>query len=674
MMLRIGRGEDYLLTATDKWQIQTLQEAGILLEDIQAEIAKKTRLQEQEIKEAMEEAGVKAIDYDNEVYESVGLSPKPLEQSPNLIRIMQRNYLATMGEWKNFTRTIAEESQQTFINACDIAYNHVITGSLSYTEAVKEAVNSIVNTGVEVIYPSGHKDTIETATLRCVRTGVSQASSQIGIARMDEMGVDKVLISSHLGARPTHQVWQGKVFTKEQLYSTDEGMPAYGTVTGLCGANCRHNISPYIEGMSNPFEHFDSEENLKMYEKEQRQRLLERRIRDTKREVLGLKEAMDKCQDEFAKREFERMYMRKSALLSKQNQAYNDYCETNGMKKLNDRISIARWDRKQAASARGAAQRWNKEHGGSVARKPLSLTDLEKQFQDLTEGYSYDDFINDFGTIENGFEGASNEDIKRAKEIAEKIEALKNKGELSSTGIIKVKTVDEAREALVNTVGFKNVESISGIDEELFVDSANQVLKLENKFGAIHQTDSYLKLGNMNGAIAGVEAPANNTSQSLILDKLSYKNKDSFIEMIGKRVNDKFFMPCNSDDFVIYSITHEYGHMIQNSVLKKYMNSLGFTGENTAKFINKTAKTNTARFKWFTDARKHIQKQCYDEIIAIAKEKNPLFVLEDNISGYGKTNKAEFFAEVFANSQLSKPNELGNAMNEWLERKGLIIK
>ena len=368
MMLRIGRGEEYLLTATDKWQIETLQEAGILLEDIQAEIARKTRLQEQEIKEAMEEAGVKAIDYDNSVYESVGLSPKPLEQSPNLIRIMQRNYLAMLGDWNNFVRTFAEVSQQTFINACDIAYNHVLTGSLSYTEAVKEAVNSIASNGVKVVWErldeNGkpyvyHTDTIETATLRYVRTGLSQASSQIGLARMDEMGVDKVLISSHLGARPTHQVWQGKVFTKEQLYSTDEGMPAYGTVTGLCGANCRHNISPYIEGMSNPFEHFDSEENLKMYEKEQRQRLLERRIRDTKREVLGLKEAMDKCQDEFAKSEFERMYIRKSALLSKQNQAYNDYCETNGMKKLNDRISIAKWDRKQAASARGAAQRWN---------------------------------------------------------------------------------------------------------------------------------------------------------------------------------------------------------------------------------------------------------------------------------------------------------------------------
>lgn len=380
MMLRIGRGEEYLLTATDKWQIQTLQEAGFLLEDIQAEIARKTRLQEQEVKEAMEEAGVKSINYDNSIYESVGLSPKPLEQSPNLIRIMQRNYVATMGIFNNFTRTIAEESQRAFISAMDSAYTNVITGSLSYTEAVKEAVNSIVSHGVEVKYDSGHVDTIETATLRCVRTGVSQASAQIGIARMKEMSAGLVITSSHLGARPSHQVWQGQVFSIDWLkinkiyplpdIQTPENLGAeeypdfvestrIGKVDGLCGANCRHSFSVYYEGMSNPFEQFDSKENLEMYEKEQRQRLLERRIRDTKREVLGLRESIDSCESELLKKELEQLYQRKSALLSKQNQAYTDYCEQNGMKKLNDRIAIAKWDRKQAAKARGAAQKYN---------------------------------------------------------------------------------------------------------------------------------------------------------------------------------------------------------------------------------------------------------------------------------------------------------------------------
>lgn len=363
IMLRIGRGEDYLLTATDKWQIENLQQAGYLLEDIQKDIAKATKLQQTEIAEAMEGAGVKALDYDDKIYQAAGLSPTPLTQSPELIRHMQRNYRATLGEWSNFTRTTAEQAQRLFINELDRAYTLVSTGALSYTAAVKEVVNNIVSNGVEVTYPTGHKDTIETATLRAVRTGVSQATAQIQLARMEEMECDKVIISSHLGARPSHQVWQGKVFTVEEMRSTNDGMPAYGTVGGLCGANCRHNFSPWFDGMENPFKEYDSEKNLEQYEKEQRQRTLERRIRNTKRDVMGKKAAVDSCKDEKLKFELDLEYQKKAALLTKQNKAYADYCAENGLRPLSDRIQVAQWDRKQAAAARGAAKRYENAKG-----------------------------------------------------------------------------------------------------------------------------------------------------------------------------------------------------------------------------------------------------------------------------------------------------------------------
>ena len=361
IMLRIGRGEDYLLTATDKWAIENLQQAGYLLEDIQKEIAKSTKLQQSEIAEAMEDAGVKALDYDDKIYQQVGLSPTALPQSPELVRLMQRNYDATMGEWTNFTRTTAEQSQRMFLSELDRAYTLVSTGALSYTEAVREIVNRIVSDGVKVIYPTGHEDTVETATLRAVRTGISQATGQIQIARMDEMGVDLVITSSHLGARPSHQIWQGQVFSRSgrSEYPPFEQSTGYGTVSGLCGANCRHSFSPYFEGMDNPFEQYDSEENLKAYEKQQYQRTLERRIRKSKREVMGLKESVDNCKDDKLKFDLDMDYQRKSALLAKQNKAYREYCERNNLKPLSDRIQIAKWDREQAASARGAAQRYN---------------------------------------------------------------------------------------------------------------------------------------------------------------------------------------------------------------------------------------------------------------------------------------------------------------------------
>ena len=125
----------------------------------------------------------------------------------------------------------------------------------------------------------------------------------------------------------------------------------------------RHSFSPYFEGMDNPFEQFDSEENRIQYEKEQRQRTLERRIRDTKRDVMAKKEAVDSCKDDNLKFELDMEYQRKAALLKKQNAAYKDYCERNNLRPLADRIQIAKWDRQQSASARGAAKRYENAKG-----------------------------------------------------------------------------------------------------------------------------------------------------------------------------------------------------------------------------------------------------------------------------------------------------------------------
>lgn len=366
IMIRLNRGEEYLLTSLDKWQIEVLQEAGYLFEDIQKEIEKRTGEQAQEIAEAFEDAGVKNLEWDDKIYRAAGLSPVPLWESPYMIRLMQRTYEATMGEWKNFTHTTAKKAQSDFIQALDEMYVKVTSGSVSYSQGFLECVEKIAEKGVKVEFP-GRTDTIETSALRCVRTGISQMSGQITSERMKEMDWDIVLVSSHLGARVTkvndytnHSWWQGQFYS---LSGTDSRFPPYsvcgeGKVQGIHGANCRHSKGPG-DGVHNPFDDYDSEENLKAYEIQQRQRLLERRIRKTKRETMNLKTGVDLCKDEKVKFELDIVYQRKAALLQKQNQAYKDYCKENNLKELHERIAIARWDRRQAAAARGAAQRYN---------------------------------------------------------------------------------------------------------------------------------------------------------------------------------------------------------------------------------------------------------------------------------------------------------------------------
>ena len=93
-----------------------------MLEDILAELSRYTKREQQELLEAFEDAGITAMEYDDKVYKAAGLSPVPLEQSPAMIRLMERNMLATMGEWKNFTRTTASAAQRLYIEQCDLAY------------------------------------------------------------------------------------------------------------------------------------------------------------------------------------------------------------------------------------------------------------------------------------------------------------------------------------------------------------------------------------------------------------------------------------------------------------------------------------------------------------------------------------------------------------------------
>lgn len=375
MMARIGRGEDYLLTATDKWQIMVLQDAGELLSDIQKEIADKTKKQLPEIKAAFQDAGIEALKLDHAVYEAVGLNPPPLMQSPALIRILERDYAATEKMWRNFTRTTAEESQRIFINEMDNAYRNVVSGAVSYTEAVRDVLNKVTENGVKVTYPTQRKLSIEAATMMIVRTGIGQAAADISIKRMEEMEWDTILVSAHVGARtgdggmnPTnHLWWQGRFYSrtgKDKRYPDFRKTTGYGTGEGLCGWNCRHSFGTG-DGINNPFD-IDSikkADNYKAESLQKRQRILERRIRNSKGDLQNIQTAIDSCRDEKLKFELQNKYDRKADTLARQKKEYSKFCKVNDLKEYAERLKVANWHRSESVKAMQGAKRYQAAKG-----------------------------------------------------------------------------------------------------------------------------------------------------------------------------------------------------------------------------------------------------------------------------------------------------------------------
>lgn len=126
------------------------------------------------------------------------------------------------------------------------------------------------------------------------------------LARMEEMDCEFVEVTAHEGARPTHAVWQGRVYHRGgavvhdgERYEDFETATGYGTGPGLCGWNCRHNFYPFYPGIS--VRNYTDERLAELdarnipyggglytrYEITQMQRALERRVRKYKRRYLA---------------------------------------------------------------------------------------------------------------------------------------------------------------------------------------------------------------------------------------------------------------------------------------------------------------------------------------------------------------------------------------------------
>lgn len=170
------------------------------------------------------------------------------------------------------------------------------------TRAVMErGVTRLANSGLETIdYISGTKTTIDAALRRHIVSQANQARNRLLMQRMDEWEWDLVFVDAHFGARPSHAEWQGKVYSRSGRsteYPPLVESTGYGTVTGLCGANCYHYMTPYVPGYSQlPDMDYSEQERItgmtsdEYYAATQKQRRYERLIRAQKREISYLQE------------------------------------------------------------------------------------------------------------------------------------------------------------------------------------------------------------------------------------------------------------------------------------------------------------------------------------------------------------------------------------------------
>lgn len=302
------------ITSTADWQINRLVMMGATTEEIEREIKKRLNISYQEVFKLYD----KVIDWEyvrnKDIYEQVNSRFVPYEENRELQQLTKAIIAQTNEELKNISQSLGyaikmngkvvftplSEYYQKYV---DTACIEVATGAVDYNTAIRKTVKQMSDSGMRyggVNYPSGYSTLIDVAARRAIMTGVSHLSNYIAQDNAKKLGTDYFEVEWHAGARPTHQAWQGKVYSSSELVT----ICGLGTGEGLNGWNCYHTYYPFIPGISErnwtdeELEQKNQEENsphewggreYTYYELSQKQRQMERDMRAQREYIQGLK-------------------------------------------------------------------------------------------------------------------------------------------------------------------------------------------------------------------------------------------------------------------------------------------------------------------------------------------------------------------------------------------------
>ena len=363
-----------MLTPTAEWQLIKANQLTMSSQEVKRRIAAKLKVSEKTVKELYTDAVRTAIREDEKIYKFAMadgiLSGDYREKLTNYTRsaafskALKKGLKNTNGLMRNLTNSAATAANRQLSDALDLAYLEVTSGAFTPQEAQFRAVKKLGADGIKCVsYKSGRTDQLDVAVRRAVVTGIGKTCGDLQLDLANEMDCNLVEVSSHLGARPFHAEWQGRI------YSLVKGHPkypyfydatGYGTGDGLCGWNCRHSFFPYFEGLSAPANEpeFSRSENEQVYRDTQKQRSYERAIRKSKRELAALDGARSAENDPIAKAKYDREFARKSATLKRREAALAEHLKATGLLPDNSRVRVDGFGKSVSQKAVHAAKKY----------------------------------------------------------------------------------------------------------------------------------------------------------------------------------------------------------------------------------------------------------------------------------------------------------------------------
>ena len=383
LMTSIARqlGKNMELTDTAEWQIQKLAQLGELNSRNIRTIAERTSDCPEIYYQAVVDAASQAMADADRLFsaaitaEELGIPTEYLASVSmmNRLQIYQEqakdlfNLTNTTMAYKardaytgivNKVITLANDEEYMQILSKNTA--SVVTGIQSRQAALRQCLSEFASKGMPgFVDKAGREWAPESYINMNIRTTVSNVANQAQFARMDDYGNDLIEVSSHVGARPKCAPYQGRIYSRsgrsgftEDLHGNKIpfapwGSTSYGDPGGLLGVNCGHQVYPFFPGLSRQtYEPYDKDQNDAAYKQGQKQRTLERKVRESKRECAMLEAVGD--QEGFEK----------AAVKLKQRQdTLKQFTEETGRTFKSDRVQVQGFEKSVSKKALSASNK-----------------------------------------------------------------------------------------------------------------------------------------------------------------------------------------------------------------------------------------------------------------------------------------------------------------------------
>lgn len=363
------------ISDTSKWRIRQLARAGRFDKRAAAIIAGYSEVEDGQAMDAVLTAAETEIGYlDNAVQaaNAAGLSEYfsdiPAETSAmNAAKAFQRqaasdlNLVNTVMQYKagsayvNAVNTIYRDTAEGRQGALDIMGKgaaKAVSGQMSLQEATRKTIRELAQKGIPAFVDKrGREWSPEAYVMMDMRSTLGNTARAAQDARCDQYGINLIEVSSHMGARPLCEAYQGRIFSRDgskgvttdgaggKIYYTPLSETSYGQPAGLFGINCGHVQYPFVPGINfQRYFPYPKEENDRRYMQFQQQRAMERGIRAAKRECMMLQEVGDT-----------EGLQKASLRLRNQKEKYSAYCKETGLKQHNDRTQVYGYDRSKSS-------------------------------------------------------------------------------------------------------------------------------------------------------------------------------------------------------------------------------------------------------------------------------------------------------------------------------------